>query len=343
MASIFPKIVSLTLTRACNLRCKMCGQWNLDKHKKSRRKDAVLPVEAWKKVINEISCHKGTILSLRGGEPFLYPRIIDLLTFIKKKGIFVSIDTNGMFLEKYADDIARLAIDNLVISIDGPEKTHDDARGVKGSFQKIQAGLKALRAAEKKRNISIPKILCFVISPYSYHGLDKMPDVARQLKINRVTIVPYYYFDKQTGARYEKTMREKFKCSARSWRSFRSEASGIDIKVFIRSLRAFKKNLKDVVYAPFMGLTESEYEAWFSNCHDLAKRHICRNPQVLADIQPNGGVNFCVDLPDYVIGNIRHDTLEHIWKGPQAGKFRAYLKNRSLAVCRRCGAQYIPG
>jgi radical SAM protein with 4Fe4S-binding SPASM domain len=248
-----------------------------------------------------------------------------------------------MLLEKYADDIARLVIDNLVISVDGPEKIHDDVRGVANSFRRVRSGLEALRLAEKRQHIFIPKVLCFVISPYSYHGLDRMPDVARQLKIGRIVVVPYYYFSRDTGDEYDKIMRKEFQTSASSWKGFHQEVSGVNIKEFIKLFRLFKENLHDVIREPFMDFSEKEYRVWFSNSHNEARQRTCRNPRVLSDIQSNGDVNFCVDFPDYIIGNIRNSTLEQIWNSQKADKFRSYLKEKSLPVCSRCGAQYMSG
>jgi radical SAM protein with 4Fe4S-binding SPASM domain len=108
-------------------------------------------------------------------------------------------------------------------------------------------------------------------------------------------------------------------------------------------LRTFKNDLKDIIHEPFMDLSEKEYAAWFTDRHSEAKRHICRNPWLLSDIQPNGDVNFCVDFPDHVIGNIRYSTLEQAWNSQKADQFRDYLQKRSLPICFRCGAQYIPG
>ena len=340
---MFPKIVSITITDVCNLRCKMCGQWQSKRRKKNLQKVNSLPLSTWKKVIDEISHHKGTIILIRGGEPFLYPSIIELLTFIKNRKIFVSIDTNGMLLEKYADDIARLAVDNLVISVDGPESIHDHVRGVVSSFRSIQDGLEALRQAEKREGVLINKILCFVISRYSYRGLGEMPNVARQLKVGRIVIVPYYHFSRNTGAEYEKIMRKEFQTSVSSWKGFHHEASGVDIKEFIKLFRSFKENLEDIIHEPFMDFSEREYKIWFSNSHKEARQRTCRNPQVLSDILPNGDVNFCVDFPDYIIGNIRNSTLEQIWNSQKADKFRSYLQKKSLPICFRCGAQYISG
>jgi hypothetical protein len=45
---------------------------------------------------------------LRGGEPFLFPGIIDLLEYLVAKGIATSVDTNGTVLERYAADLVRL-------------------------------------------------------------------------------------------------------------------------------------------------------------------------------------------------------------------------------------------
>ncbi|MFH1190823.1 MAG: radical SAM protein [Candidatus Omnitrophota bacterium] len=330
------------MTYACNLKCKMCGQWNSRLREKRSLVKNVLSQDIWKNVVEEISRHKGTILLLRGGETFLHLSIIDLLRFIKQKGIFVSIDTNGTLLGRFAKDIVRLAIDNIVVSVDGPERIHDLVRG-KNAFKMIEAGLGALRKAEESFHISIPKVLCFVISPDSYRSLDKIPDVARQLKIQQIAVIPYYYFNQDIGSLYEKIMRKEFNCSARSWRGFHRELSGINIKEFIKSLRAFKKNLKELTHVPFMNLSEAGYKRWFTNCYQEAKKHTCRNPWLLADIQPNGDVNFCVDFPDYVIGNVRNSSLEEIWNSKKANKFREYLEKKPLPICFRCGAQYMSG
>lgn len=342
--TIFPKIVSLTLTHACNLRCKMCGQWKSKvRNYAASRGTHSLSLGVWKKVVREVASHKGTVLLIRGGEPFLYPGIIDLLAYVKKNNIFVSIDTNGMLLEKYADDIVRLGVDHLTVSVDGPQKNHDRVRGVPGSFEKIRSGLDALRRAEGRCPATISKTICFVISPYSYLGLGCMPDVARQLHVPRIAIVPYVYLNRKRGEEYEALMREEFGCRARSWKGFHREVSGIGMSAFLKSFRSFKRVLKNVVRDPFMDFSEKDYRMWFTNCSVRPKRHACRNPELLADIQPNGDVNFCVDFPDYSIGNVRDTTLGEIWKSEKAKRFRAYVAKRSLPLCFRCTARYISG
>jgi sulfatase maturation enzyme AslB (radical SAM superfamily) len=60
----------------------------------------------------------------------------------------------------------------------------------------------------------------------------------------------------------------------------------------------------------------------------------------LLDIQPDGEANFCIDFPDYSIGNVRTSTIEELWNGERAQRFRDFRRQTPLAVCHRCGAKY---
>jgi MoaA/NifB/PqqE/SkfB family radical SAM enzyme len=67
----------------------------------------------------------------------------------------------------------------------------------------------------------------------------------------------------------------------------------------------------------------------------------CMNVEKLIDIQPDGAANFCVDFPDYSIGNVKDASIAEIWNSPRAAQFRQYRRGTPLAVCYRCGAKYI--
>jgi MoaA/NifB/PqqE/SkfB family radical SAM enzyme len=338
----FPSVVSFTLTGACNLKCRMCGQRGENGCVRSPAENGCLPLGAWLNVAGQLAGRKGVTACLRGGEPFLYPDIIALLSFMKEKGISVSIDTNGMFLEEYALDIARLGIDNINVSIDGPEQLHDSVRGVKGSFRKIAAGVKKIKALERQKGKGdCVKTVVFTASPFSRGGLPEMPAVARELGVEFLVIVPYYYFDENTGKEHERAMEKDLGCRAVSWRGFCRRGSGVNPEEFLEELRACRKNLEGVKLYPFMGLTDDEYRAWFTDCSAPAGKRQCRNPWKLIDIQPDGSANFCVDLPDYSIGNVLESTIEELWRGKRAEAFRARLLKGPFPACGRCGAKYI--
>ena len=339
----FPQSISLTITNTCNLRCQMCGQWSQEGYMHDRKQDLKqeLTLADWKRLVDEIAAHGIPSVLLRGGEVFLLPDITELLEYIHAKGIFISIDTNGTLLEKHAADIVRVGNIHLTISIDGSEKTHDQVRGVKGCFGRIREGVARLHEIEKSSGRSISQAINFTISPYSYQDLGTLPDVARSLSINTVCIVPYYYFSEEVGKRYEHEMWENFGCPAFSWRGFHHEESGVDPDEFQRQLRQYLATLGDLYNFPYMALSEDEYRTWFSDPTSPVGLTHCTNVEKLLDIQPHGEANFCVDFPDYTIGNVKESTIEEIWNGERAARFREYRRKQPLAVCYRCGAKYM--
>jgi MoaA/NifB/PqqE/SkfB family radical SAM enzyme len=339
----FPQTVSFTITNACNLRCRMCGQWSEEGYIRAQpaplRHELGLP--DWKRLIDELADHNLKSVLLRGGEVFQYPDILPLLEYLRSKGLFASIDTNGTRLAPFAADLVRLGNMHLTVSVDGPEEIHDSVRGVKGTFQRLREGLARLVEEEKKQGTALSKSITFTISPYSYRGLGQLPDVARSLGIGSICIVAYYFIPQAIGEKYEAELATNFGCRAFSWRGFHHEQSGVDVDVFLDELRAYHTALGGITDYPYFPMSEDEYRAWFSDAVTPIGSTACANVEKLIDIQPTGEANFCVDFPDYVIGNVRESTIEELWNSPRAEAFRAYRRNQPLAVCNRCGAKYM--
>ncbi len=342
LMSDFPAILSLTVTNRCNLRCEMCGQWGAAGYmKEPAARTSELPLAAWLRVIDEAAGHHPNLL-VRGGEPFLFADIIPLLARAKERGLAVSIDTNGTLLERFAADIVRIGVDHLSISVDGDEKTHDSVRGVKGSFARIESGLAKLRKEAGRQGRPSPgAVLVFIISKKSYKALPELPDAARRLGLKDIVIVPYYYFDSATGAEYEKIMREELGCAANSWKGFHREGSGVDPEEFVTLLHEFKARLGDRNLIPWMELSEQDYRAWFGDCRTPAGKQECGSPRRLLDIQPNGDANFCIDFPDFVVGNINEHSVAEIWRSDRAEHFRRRIQKGLLPICARCGVKYV--
>ena len=339
----FPEYISFTLTNSCNLRCRMCGQWSNEGYVSNRVKDprSIMKLDQWKKLVDEISNYKIRFILIRGGEPFLFPKIIELLEYINSKGIFISIDTNGTVLKKYAEDLIRIGNMHITFSVDGPEEIHDSVRGIKGFFNKIKENIDLLNKLEKDNKHKISKSICFTISKYNYSGLSEMPEVARYMSIPSINIVPYYYFSWDTGEKYEEELKKNFNCAAYSWKGFHHETSGVDFNIFLREYKKYLVNLGDVNNFLFMDFSEDDYRTWFSNSTTPVGKTECLNIEKLIDIQPNGDVNFCVDFPDYSFGNINDSSIKDLWNSHEAEKFRNYRREKPLAVCHRCGAKYI--
>src|SRR5262249_46480220 len=111
-----PTFVQLRVTNLCNLRCKMCGQWGgtgvFREHEgggategeaeRARIRELIglrrqLALEAYVRLLDELASHR-PIVSLFGGEPFLYPEIMPLVRAIKARGLVATVITNGWHL-----------------------------------------------------------------------------------------------------------------------------------------------------------------------------------------------------------------------------------------------------
>jgi len=295
----------------------------------------------WKRPIDELAAHGIRNLLVRGGEVFLYPEIIPLLEYIHGKGMFISIDTNGTQLDRFAKDIARIGKIHLTVSVDGPKAVHDSVRGMHGCFERIRTGLVRLHEEELRSGNAISKSITFTISPYSYRGLGKIPETARSLGITSVCIVPYYYVPTAIGRQYEHELRGQFDIEAYSWKGFHHEESGVEADEFAGQLREYRAELGDLVDYPYFPLTGDEYRTWFRDATTPVGPLQCSNVEKLIDIQPSGEANFCVDFPDFSFGNIRESTIEELWNNDKAKRFREYRRKQPLAVCYRCGAKYM--
>jgi MoaA/NifB/PqqE/SkfB family radical SAM enzyme len=339
----FPQSISFTITNVCNLRCKMCGQWSEEGYMHGRAdslKDE-MRLGDWKRLVDELAEHQIPSLLLRGGETFAFPGIIELLAHIQSKGLFTAIDTNGTWIKKYAEEIARIGNIHLTISLDGPEAIHDQVRGVKGTYARIREGIDALNAAELRYGNQISKSFNFTISPYSLDGLGALPEAVRSMGVGTVAIVPYYYFPKAVGEAYTREMEDAFGCPAFSWIGFHHEQSGVDFERFQAQHRQFLEGLNGIYDYPYMALSDEEYRDWFADSVTPIGPQHCTNVERLIDIQPDGEANFCVDFPDYSIGNVRDASIAEVWNSERAERFRAYRRQKPLAVCYRCGAKYM--
>jgi MoaA/NifB/PqqE/SkfB family radical SAM enzyme len=168
-----------------------------------------------------------------------------------------------------------------------------------------------------------------------------MPDIARRLSIPTITIVPGYWLPESAGKEYEKELMALFNCKPFSYKGFILNNEKPDTCILTEELRKYKENLKSIYSFPYMELSEDEYVEWFSSYYIPVGNPVCSNIERLVDIQPDGSVNFCVDFPDYILGNIQSSSIVEIWNSLNAENFRKYRRKNKLAVCHRCGAKYM--
>ena len=85
------------------------------------------------------------VISVSGGEPFLYTGLVEVLQHAKKLGLRTTVTTNGYFLEPRRLAALRGCLDILAVSLDGPPESHNRLRGSPKAFERLCSGLKNLQ------------------------------------------------------------------------------------------------------------------------------------------------------------------------------------------------------
>jgi MoaA/NifB/PqqE/SkfB family radical SAM enzyme len=336
--SFLPYHIWIEVTNACNLKCKMCGQrgtygyLNSPDLEMDRRN---LPLGAWKEFIDDVKSIGPTIL-LRGGEPLLYPGIADLMRHISEAGLFLSMDTNGTQLKKFAHDVAKY-VDHVNVSIDGPREVHDSVRGVPGTYDAAREGIAALLSARKELRIrGIQSLsLNFVVSADNYRSLPEMVRIAEELGVTDVMLTLCFFYDDIAEKSYDETLRRHFNIDSRAGKGFRKDKRRIDTDLLVRNIRLLQAN-KNIKFNLIPCANDDSLKKWFEDPSLLASYDRCYVPWFLVNVMPNGDVNFCADIGDYIIGNITENRLLDIWQNEKAARFREHILNERFSICRRC-------
>lgn len=135
----FPPFLYLSIINSCNLRCQGC--W-VDVEAERTQID----LETLNRTIRDAKAQGNVFFGILGGEPFMYPELLDLLR--AHPDCYFQIFTNGQFItDKIAAELRLLGNATPLISIEGRELTSDQRRGNKQVFSRTLRGLEAsLRA-----------------------------------------------------------------------------------------------------------------------------------------------------------------------------------------------------
>ncbi|HEY3169854.1 MAG TPA: radical SAM protein [Thermoanaerobaculia bacterium] len=371
-----PTFVQLRVTNLCNLRCPMCGQWGdtgiyrSDRHpasatdgerERARIKELIglkrqLSLEDYVNLIEQIAPFQ-PIVSLFGGEPFLYPDLLPLVREVKKRRLTCTVITNGGRLEKHARELVESGIDSIAVSIDGPPELHNRIRGQADSFERAAAGVRAIAHWRRELGRPLPMLIAIVpITELNLKEIGPAIEVLRALPIDTINVGLRWFVPKEVGAQYEMVMKETFGIRAESWKGFDfewpKEEDGVhtrhmtDLVKLLKTLRR-RRFLDSAMAKPWVSFVPDvraeQVPSYFTDFDKVFGHELCPVAWYFAQVEPDGEVCFCGDFPDYFIGNVRKQPFAEIWRGEKAQKFRAKLAKEPLPICNRCCGSYVYG
>lgn len=127
---------SIEVTARCNLKCVHC-YINLPAND-IEAKNRELTYKEICNILDQIVDEGCLWLLFTGGEPFLRPDFLDIYTYAKKKGMLVTLFTNGTLLTPYiADYLLEWPPHSIEITLYGlTQETYEKVTGINGSHKR---------------------------------------------------------------------------------------------------------------------------------------------------------------------------------------------------------------
>jgi len=315
-----PKYVTIDLTNSCNLNCVGCWTHSpllKDKEASKEWKSQMISFDTLKKLIDDLY-DLGTerIRLTGGGEPFLYPKIFDVIKLIKEKGIACNITTNFTLLNKEKiKKLFELNVDELVVSLWAGDaetyvKTHPNQR--KNAFEKVRENLRFIAQYKEKLRKGPKVIMSNVIMKSNYNKIDEMARFATNVSLDELYFTLVDPIKGRTDClllnnKERKTLLKKLN-SVKKIVSMYNKKSRIhkiridDINRFINKIKSKKSD-------------KGQYDLGVIN-------KPCYIGYIFARILANGDVVPCCRAVMYPIGNINKKSFKDIWFSEEYDKFR---------------------
>ena len=139
-------VVVWNITRACNLKCIHCYAHAVEKSydKELDRRQAL-------GVIDDLAGFGVPVILFSGGEPLIRSDLNELAAYAVDKGMRAVISTNGTLITKEkANDLKKIGLSYVGVSLDGMEDINDRFRMKKGAFTEALKGIRNCQDAGLK-------------------------------------------------------------------------------------------------------------------------------------------------------------------------------------------------
>jgi MoaA/NifB/PqqE/SkfB family radical SAM enzyme len=146
-----------------------------------------------KAVLREIYRCGAVGVAFEGGEPLLRRDLVDILAYSRSLPLHTSLITNGTLLASRVEEIAPYINGVIYVSLDGLENTHDNIRGVKGSFRQAVGGIDA---AKQKTAVTINT----TVMAENMHEIVEMVRLAQELGTKISVAVAHEYCNASTSS-----------------------------------------------------------------------------------------------------------------------------------------------
>jgi len=295
-----------------------------------------LSLPLFKKVVDEVSPFHPSIAFV-ATEPLLYGQVVSASQYVKRKGLTLSITTNGFLLEKVAEQFVEMGLDDLWVSLDGMRPLHDSIRGVPGSYGKALEGIRRIQLLKRETISEKPRLhINYTISDLNSTGLYEFAGALLHEEVDSIQFSHLNFITEEMAKRHNDRFGQDWKSTPGSVSSVHPE--WIDINGLFEQVKKTETSFSrdKISFVPALRDREALFNYYFRPDLPVGKKR-CLVPWTSASIQPNGDMIILARCFNYVVGNIMDQSLLEIWEGERYESFRKALwRNRSFPACTRC-------
>jgi Fe-coproporphyrin III synthase len=339
-----PEYIILGVNNICNLHCKMCdvGVGFKESHFYDHMMGAQptnMPLDLVKKVVDDIEKYfPKAKLGFAFTEPIIYPHLIESLAYADTKGIYTSMTTNGSKLPKLAKELCEVGLNELCISLDGPQEIHNAIRGNRNSFQWAIDGIKEI-VAQPGRKPDI-KIYC-AINETNIGHLSEFASYFREFSIQELGFMHYTFVTDNMA----KIHNEKFQSdyAATSSNMTHADFEKFDLNKLHEEIQLISSASFPfpITFSPHITDRDKLNQFYLRPEEKIGKT--CNNIFTSMMIKSNGD---CIPAHSrcYQVnaGNMYKSSLKEIWNSASISQFRKTIMENGgmLPACTRCCSAY---
>jgi radical SAM protein with 4Fe4S-binding SPASM domain len=185
-----PTHIQVEPCNVCNLRCSLCPVTD-----GLGVPSGFMEFELFRDLTDQVCNSVLLMLLWEWGEPFVHPRIYDMIAYASSKGIRVLSSTNG---HRFADPVhARSVVDSgldtLIFALDGISQPTYERYRQGGKLETVLAGIRNVVASKRALGSTTPRInLRFIVMKYNEHEIPLIESEARALGVDVLTLKTLY-------------------------------------------------------------------------------------------------------------------------------------------------------
>ncbi|MFH1181021.1 MAG: radical SAM protein [bacterium] len=280
------------ITDLCNSRCRHCSIW--------RQKPAPNPLTPAEieKIFQDPFFRNLKEVIITGGEPMVRPDLEEIVFILRKyihPDAIISLSTNGILPERAIKAIKTFLAAGMRlvagVSLDGIGQKHDEIRGIKGNFQKVDFLLHELKLLQNQYKDSFSVTAGFTFSPLTFGSMEEVKNYVESFG---------FYFLPQV---YEEV---SYYSNENGVRSDKSEE-------LIKAIQEFPPSFqKEMMLMAVKG---------------LPFKFSCSSMNTFFLLHSNGDISPCLRYSHLKLGNLKNQSIEEIWQSKAVKDARKMIKN----------------